>query len=237
MINVEKDPREFLDRCQTSRVEGRTFKYEGTQYAIPYSTIMVGGRVLQGLRENEDRIGKFRGIIEKSGARKQSYLDIGSNLGVFVHNLGFDFSDAYGLEKDEYYVNQCEFLYGDKSDMHFRHVDLNNYRLTRVFSHEKSFNVVTALSMIEYIRDKEQFVKDLCEITEDVCIVEGHSEDIEKGLDFVYEELLTSFPWTVKRMDWLTDAGINAPPSPGRPVWVCTREKNDVEVLPPDGDS
>jgi hypothetical protein len=59
-----------------------------------------------------------------------------------------------------------------------------------------------------------------------VCIVEGHSEDIIKGFDLQYEEMLKVQPWTVTRMEETTDVGINAPLATiktGRPIWVCVK--------------
>jgi len=83
---------------------------------------------------------------------------------------------------------------------------------------------VTSLSMIEYINDKESFVQDLFNHTRLICIVEGHSEDIRKGLDEKYEKILKSQSWDVTRCPFLTEAGTNAPPaSKGRPLWICKK--------------
>lgn len=217
------DPHEFLDRCEANRVEHRTIDFEGHQYAMPYSTIQIGDDKLQGLRENEERIDLLRGIIEEHADYPSSHLDVGSNLGVFVESLKDMFDTSTGVDADPYYIGQCEFLYPD-SDSNFKLMDLNQNRLTDEF--QMGFDVITSLSMLEYIKDKDEFVSDLFWLTEQVCIVEGHSEDIIKGYDKTYEELLQSQDWDVKRLEEVTDVGINAPLATvktGRPVWVCVK--------------
>lgn len=80
--------------------------------------------------------------------------------------------------------------------------------------------------MFEYINDKHQFAKDLCSLTKELCIVEGHSEDIVLGHDVTYEAILREQDWTVTRIEEVTDAGINAPQrtqATGRPVWLCQK--------------
>ena len=115
----------------------------------------------------------------------------------------------------------CRFLYQGLYE-NFILGNINNNRLTDLF--QEQFDVITALSMIEYITDKRGFVDDLFSLTRSLCIIEGHSEDIHKGHDKFYEGLLEEKPWSVKRLDVLTDAGINAPDhSQGRPVWVCRK--------------
>ena len=217
------DPHEFLDRCDPTRVEHRTMEFEGHQYSIPYSTIQIGEDKLEGLRENEERIDLLRNIISDNAASPMVHLDIGSNLGVFVESLKDMFESSTGVDADPYYIEQCNFLYPDtKSEFHL--CDLNKTSLGEKF--DGPFDVITALSMLEYIKDKEQFITDLYNLTGQVCIVEGHSEDIIKGFDLQYEEMLEVQPWTVTRMEETTDVGINAPLATvktGRPIWVCVK--------------
>ena len=217
------DIHEFLSRCKHTRVEGRTITYNNTEYAMPYSTVKVQDVLLEGLRENEKRIDLFEKIIKENSKSRNSYLDIGSNLGVFVRSFDHIFEKVSGIDADRYYIDMCEFLY-EEEDCDFILADLNIKRITDFFDSPR--DVITALSMIEYINDKEQFVQDLYDLTNELCIVEGHSEDIKKGLDKDYEKILRTQNWKVERYATTTDAGINAPANTwetGRPLWVCAK--------------
>lgn len=217
------DPHAFLARCEATRVEHRTMDFEGHQYAIPYSTVQIGEHKLEGLRENEDRIDLLRNIISENAASPMVHLDVGSNLGVFVESLKDMFSASTGVDADPYYIDQCHFLYPTTAS-EFHLCDLNKTSLGEKF--DSTFDVITALSMLEYIKDKETFINDLYKLTDQVCIVEGHSEDIIKGYDLKYEAMLEVEPWTVTRIEETTDVGINAPLATvqtGRPVWVCAK--------------
>lgn len=217
------DIHEFLSRCKFERVEGRKINHEGTEYAMPYSTVKIQETLLGGLRENEKRIDLFEKIIEENSKSRESYLDIGSNLGVFVRSFDHIFEKVSGIDADRYYIDMCEFLY-EEEDCDFILADLNIKRITDFFDSPR--DVITALSMIEYINDKEQFVQDLYDLTNELCIVEGHSEDIIKGYDKKYEDLLKSKNWKVQRADFTTDAGVNAPVATqetGRPLWICKK--------------
>jgi len=217
------DIEEFLSKCKRERVEGRTIVYNGKSYAIPYSTIKIGDVKISGLRENGQRIELFeKSIIEHTQNRK-TYLDVGCNLGVFVRSFQDLFEEVSGIDYDDYYIQQCKFLYPDIKE-NFKIYDLNKERITELS--EDNYDVITALSMIEYVQNKEQFVSDLYDSTNELCIIEGHSEDINKGLDFTYQEIIQSFPWQVQRLQETTDAGINAPSNTqatGRPVWLCKK--------------
>lgn len=216
------DIHEFLSRCDGSKVEHRRVEHEGRQYYIPYSTVKIQNKTIEGLRENGERIDLLRGIINDNVTDKNSYLDVGSNLGVFVKSLSDLFDSVNGVDYEDYYIGQSKFLYPEISDS-FQRVDLNQTRLTEVFKGQK-FSTITALSMIEYINDKPQFIQDLHGLTDGICIVEGHSEDIKLGHDKKYELLLQGQPWSVERLSDTTDAGVNAPrdtQETGRPIWVC----------------
>jgi hypothetical protein len=169
------NPHDFLERCEATRVEHRTMDFEGRQYAIPYSTIQIGEDKLEGLRENEERIDLLRNIISNNAASPMVHLDIGSNLGVFVESLKDMFEASAGVDADPYYIDQCHFLYPDTESV-FHLCDLNETTLGEKF--DGLFDVITALSMLEYIKDKETFITDLYKLTDQVCIVEGHSEDV-----------------------------------------------------------
>jgi hypothetical protein len=217
------DIHEFLSRCKRERVEGRTINYEGKEYAIPYSTVKIQDVVLPGLRENQERISLLEKIIEDNSKSRNSYLDVGSNLGIFVRSYDHLFKSTTGVDADQYYFDMCQFLYED-TNCKFVLADLNYHRLPKIFN--SSYDVITALSMIEYIHDKQQFVEDLYNMTNEVCIIEGHSEDVKKKLDIEYENLLKTQGWKVERLSDTTDAGINAPAdtwSTGRPIWVCKK--------------
>lgn len=215
---------EFLSRCDGAKVEFRRTSYEGKEYYIPYSTVKINNTLIKGLRENEERIELLTSIIENNVNEKSTYLDVGSNLGVFVRTFSFIFDNAYGVDYESYYINQAKFLYDDIKD-NFQQADLNQIRLINIFPGKK-FDTITALSMIEYIHNKKQFVGDLFDLTRGICIVEGHSEDIKLGHDKTYENILKSFDWTVTRLEQTTDVGINAPVDTfkyGRPLWLCKK--------------
>jgi hypothetical protein len=217
--NVE----EFLKICKPERVEGRTLVYNGREYAIPYSTIKVQDILLPGLRENEKRLELFENIILENTSTRSTYLDIGCNLGVFVKSFNHLFEAVLGIDYDEYYIGQCRFLYPEMRDA-FKVVDLNKNRIPEVI--DRQVDVITALSMVEYIEDKKQFISDIYESVRELCIIEGHSEDIVKGYDIEYEKIIMSFPWKVTRLEETTDVGVNAPVNTrpfGRPVWVCIK--------------
>ena len=217
------DIHEFLSRCKRERVEGRTITHEGKEYAMPYSTVKIQDIVLSGLRENQERLSLFEKIIEDNSESRDSYLDIGSNLGVFVRSFDHIFQNVTGVDADRYYIEMCDFLY-EEEDCNFILADLNIRRVTDFIT--SPCDVITALSMIEYINNKEQFVQDLYDLTNELCIVEGHSEDIIKGYDKKYEELLKSKNWKVQRADFTTDVGVNAPAATqetGRPLWICKK--------------
>jgi hypothetical protein len=140
-----------------------------------------------------------------------------------VRSFDHIFEEVYGVDADWYYVEQCRYLYPDLESS-FTLGDLNVTRLTDIFSSSK--DVVTALSMIEYIDDKQAFVGDLFSLTNELCIVEGHSESIECGADAVYDSLLRTQNWEVEKLPITTDAGYNAPEATkniGRPLWICKK--------------
>jgi len=218
------DIEEFLSRCERSRVENRTLEYNGKSYAIPYSTIKIQGEKINGLRENEERIALFEKFIEENSKSRKTYLDIGCNLGIFVKSYDHIFESVQGIDYDDYYIKQCKFLYPE-IETSFIHDDINKNRLSDIVGDKK--DVITALSMIEYIDNKENFIEDLYNLTNELCIIEGHSEDIIKGLDTYYERLINEQDWLVERVKETTDVGVNAPLNTfptGRPVWICKKQ-------------
>lgn len=222
---TEQEIKDILSSFDASHVEGRTYIYRGSQYFIPYQTIMLQAEgdenitLISGLREMFDREKLLRSIFDQLKVKGKSYLDVGCNLAYFPCVFRDKFKKTAGIDGDVYYVNLAKRLY---PDLQITFLDLNRQSLKTL--PDAPFEVVTALSMIEYVHDRQSFVSDLFSITEKVCIVEGHSMDIPDGKDTYYEDLLKKEAWHVKRMPILTDAGINAPSqSPGRPLWVCTK--------------
>jgi hypothetical protein len=217
------DIHEFLSRCPIAAVENYMMVYEDKEYAVPYSTMKIQNKLIKGLRENVKRVALFEGLIRENTKDASSYLDIGSNLGVFVKSYDHLFDSVEGLDVDQHCIEQCAFLYPEIKDC-FTLVNLNVTKLSDAVKEEK--DVITALSMIEYVNDKQEFIKDLFNLTKQLCIVEGHSEDINIGADLRYEALLREQPWTVARLEQTTDAGTNAPQNTqevGRPVWICKK--------------
>ena len=215
---------EFLKRCDPSFVEGRTMIYEDKTYAIPYSTVTVQGVKLEGLRENEERLEFLETLIDEHSTKRDSYLDIGCNLGVFVKYFSDKFSKVTGIDAEPYYNGQAKFLFPEIEGSFI----LNNLNTVSLKDLGVGpVDVITSLSMIEYLTDKKKFVADLYELTNDLCIVEGHSEDIKLGYDKTYEALLEAHDWEVTRQSSTTDVGINAPADTrkdGRPIWVCKKK-------------
>jgi len=217
-----KTTEEILEMFPARLVESRTFNYKGKTYFVPYETIYINGEKFSGLRKNTDRAELFDKILKEKNVEYKKHLDVGSNLGFFVHHFSSQFENNFGVELESFYVGMCNILYPELEGR-FINNDLNVKPLRDIFTEQ--FNVVTALSMIEYINDKHSFVDDLYNLTSQVCIVEGHSEDINKGLDSLYESILKTKDWYVERYPTLTEAGTNAPSnSQGRPLWICTKK-------------
>ena len=217
------DIKEFLSRCVGQSVMGYKVKYDGKQYFMPYETITIQNQKITGLRENEERLLLIEKIIKDKKPPLGSYLDVGCNLGVFVSYFQDIFNEVAGIDCDSYNISQCHFLYPPIKES-FTLSDINTKRLSAHYA--SPFNVITALSMIEYINNKENFIKDLYDLTTNICIIEGHSEDVNKGLDLYYEKLIRGRPWGVTRLEENTDVGLNAPENTinqGRVMWVCEK--------------
>lgn len=212
------DVKSFLSRLPYQ--EGKTVQYEGQTYNAPYESLILNGTYIQGLRENVKRLALLDSIITEYGVTRGSLLDIGSNLGTTANFFRQSFKDVCAVEGDRVYADLSRELH---PGLNVTWMNLNVFPLSSTI--RRTFSVVTALSMIEYIEDKQSFVHDLWRATEKLCIVEGHSEDIyPRGRDKEYEALLRSQEWTVIRRPELTDPGINAPAhSVGRPLWVCCK--------------
>jgi hypothetical protein len=202
--------------------EGFTLDYEGRKYNRPYETITVDGVTFQGLRDTPQRFNLFDSIFQEYNVDFGFYLDIGCNIGSFVNYYSNKFALAEGIEVDKSIVDIGAMVY-PKIAGNIQISDINSVSLKNRIDH--SCNVITVLSVIEYINDKARFLKDVYDLTTQICIVEGHSEDIiPKGLDKIYENLLRELPWKVIRRPELTDAGLNAPKhSVGRPLWICSK--------------
>lgn len=207
---------EILSKMEGDKVEYRRMTYENTSYFIPYQTIYVNGTEVAGLRTMDDR----KELLEKQFKKykcKKNYLDVGCNLGYFLHTFNGYFDEVAGIDYDIYYVNLVKDIY---PELNVSRLDLNQQRLVDRF--KEPFDVITSLSMIEYVNDKKTFVDDLYTLAEKLVIVEGHSMDIINGNDKIYEGLLKAKDWKVTRLKKLTDPGVNAPPeSKGRPIWTC----------------
>lgn len=204
--------------------DSRFFSYDGVTYPMPYQTITVHGVQFPGLRHIADRVQLFDTIMSQYATNFDSYLDIGCNLGAFVNNYASKFKNVIGIEADSTVFSLATELHGPR----FIHANVNNQPLRTMFT--KPFDVITALSMIEYVTDKRAFIKDLYDLTGTICIVEGHSADIVPlKRDVIYDQLLREQPWTVIRRPELTEAGSNAPSdSIGRPLWVCIKNIDAV---------
>jgi SAM-dependent methyltransferase len=199
---------------------GLTVAYGGETFPMPYETLTVGKETIPGVRENAERF-RLLDICLAGVQPKHSLLDIGCNMGTTAARFSQTFDHVVGIEAQAVYHGIARDLY---PHAHFIHADLNRSPLRDVTG-GRVFSVVLALSMIEYIQDKRTFVEDLYQATEQVCVVEGHSEDIyPRQRHLQYEALLKSQPWTVERLPVNTDPGLNAPKwSQGRPVWVCRK--------------
>lgn len=198
-----------------------TIEYQGGRYPMPYETMVIDGETIPGVRENASRLALLDRILTEHRVRRNSLLDIGCNLGTTAAHFSKRFDRVTGIEAQLVYHTLARELW---PDVRFIHSDLNRTTLGRLMGGE-TFSVVLALSMIEYIRDKPRFVEGIYRATEQICIVEGHSETVyPKALDGEYEALLKAMPWMVTRRPELTDNGLNAPAHCiGRPIWVCVK--------------
>jgi len=201
--------------------EYHTIDYKGKKYWMPYVTFEINGETIPGLRKGKERAILLESIMREYKIKFKTYLDVGCNMGYFVFYFSKKFKEVDGLDFSIGYLNFARTVYKEIADR-FHYNDLNKISLSS-WTNGRKFEVVTALSIIEYINDKSNFVKDLYDITERLCIVEGHSEDEIKGLNIFYENLLKEQPWEVIRRPERTDAGINAPTKIGRLLWVCLK--------------
>ena len=209
----------FLSQLQGDRVEHHKMTYKGVEYAKPYQTIFLNGEEISGLREMKSRFDLIKSIFDENSIKYDSYLDIGCNLSYFPYRFSSHFKKVQGIEGDSYYVNLVKQLY---PSLNILHNNLNDKPLREIIA--APVECITALSMIEYINNKDSFIKDLYNLSQNLVIVEGHSLDINSGKDIYYESLLNKQPWTVTRHSILTDNGINAPKeAKGRPLWICKK--------------
>jgi 2-polyprenyl-3-methyl-5-hydroxy-6-metoxy-1,4-benzoquinol methylase len=210
---------QFLSRLLEDRVQGYHFNYMGKRYALPYQTIIVNGEQISGLRETTKRFELFKKIFEENNVEYKSYLDVACNFSYFLNRFSDHFEKTTGVEYDYYYIELVKELY---PNLNVIHNDVNITRLSKLFT--EKFEVITALSMIEYINDKKAFVEDLYDLSEKIVIVEGHTMDSNNGNDKIYDSILRTMPWNVVRLPPCTDNGINAPPEAlGRPLWICKK--------------
>lgn len=213
---------EVLSLLRGDLVEGHTFKYGKQTFFRPYQTIVVNEEKINGLREDEERAELFKKIILDSKCELNSYLDIACNLGFFVNYFSSVFKKVCGIDMEDLYIKIHKLIY-KKENMRFIHANLNKMKLKYAVSPDKEYDVVTALSMIEYIDNKKEFIDFLFNMTKYICIIEGHTMDKNLGHDEFYDQLIRSVTWKkVERFDNITDAGINAPTNNlGRPLWIC----------------
>lgn len=198
--------------------DGLRYNLDGKDYPRPYQTIIVEGKLIRGLRICLDRQDLFEALFKQFGIVKGTYLDIGCQLGFFVKQMSFIFSEVLGIDCSESYINSCKLLYPELKDS-FVLQTADDLRTV------PKADVITALSMIEYVLDKEKFVKELFEHTNQMCIIEGHAPDIEKNIDYYWEMEIRKQPWQqVIRFEGLTEAGMNASYSKGRPIWICLKQ-------------
>jgi 2-polyprenyl-3-methyl-5-hydroxy-6-metoxy-1,4-benzoquinol methylase len=197
--------------------DGLRYNLDGRDYPRPYQTIVIEGKLIRGLRLCIDRQEIFELWIKAYGIFKGTYLDIGCQLGFFPKQMSYIFDEVTGIDCSKPYINACKLLHPEIADR-FILQDANDLRIVA------KADVVTALSMIEYIIDKEKFVKELFEHTNQMLILEGHAPDMANGTDKVWEKLLTAHPWKqVAKWDELTEPGLNATYSKGRPIWICLK--------------
>lgn len=219
-----------LGLLRRDKVEGYTMIWRGKMEVMPYQPLLLGGEWTPGLRECHARFDLFVDVLTKlhvlprTGGSQGRYMDVGSNSGYFVKNFAKHFDEVCGLEQDPYYIELVDALYPELSPA-IRQVDVNTSGWELSFQ-DLQWDAITALSMIEYVVDKEQFMRTLHGLLAPggVCLVEGHSEDLANGNAILYERILRSLPWDVACLPERTDPGRNAPPeSTGRPVWVCAK--------------
>lgn len=211
--------------------EGLTITHNGRSYFRPYQTFEFNGETFEGLREMKDRKALFQAQISKylpTPEDRKAYLDVGCNMGYFVRAFTSEFEETVGVDYNPYYTWFAKTVTPKGLNATFHNYDINSRGLASFFG-TGQFDMITSLSMIEYITNKEQFVKDIFDLLRPggLCIFEGHSMDINLGHDKKYETLIrgASEDWTVERLDTLTDNGINAPSTAmGRPVWVCLKK-------------
>lgn len=211
--------------------EGLQIEYKGKKYFRPYQTFTYKGQTFEGLRKMTDRVEIFERILNENSVERDSYLDIGCNLGYFVRHFSKSFSNVIGVDYNYQYTWFAKTVYEELKERNiFVNADLNKQRLSNTVSPanpKDGFNFITALSMIEYINDKDAFLSDIFDLLKvgGVCIFEGHSLDINNGNDKIYEEHIRKQKWQVTRMPFLTDIGLNAPKEAiGRPMWVCVKK-------------
>lgn len=212
--------KDFLNYLRYDKVEGVSFEYDDETYPVPYQSISLNGEYFQGLRDINSRIR----IIDKyiGDIKKDNYLEVGANMGQFANYYSTIFTNVNAIDADPYYTQLCSMLY-NRENLKFHNKSLAGANVLKMFPDTK-FDLILLMSVLEYIPNKEIFLMTLYEMMAEnsVLIVEGHSMDINSGLDRVYEKMLKNLPWKAKRYKDLTDAGLNAPrESKGRPLWIC----------------
>lgn len=209
--------RQFLGALSLQHADGHTFVYDGTVYPMPYQTVTIDGVTVTGLRETAGRVNLIRQYTEDVAGG--AYLDIGCNLGAVTVEIGRHFDISLGIDRDARYIALCRMLHGD-TNTGFDCVTLEGMRgIGR-------WNLITALSMVENVRDTDAFLKRVYGMLADggAFVMEGHSGDVASGRVDVWGDMLAALPWRVRLLDERTDAGLNSPHPEGRPVWVCRKE-------------
>jgi SAM-dependent methyltransferase len=219
-LGVQCSAEYFLSRMKREHTGGIEIEYNGKVYPIPYSETLCDGKWLMGLRKTRERIALIEEQIKD--IPRGRYFDIGCNIGNFVNYFSHSFTQSHGADCDRDYMMLWSQVWNRGQ---FACCDFNQTTFTQLVG-KAQYNLITALSVIENIRDVPKLLAEVYASLYDggVFILEGHSEDIPRGRDIVWETMLKVEPWAVTRLPVLTDAGLNAPPtSPGRPVWVCRK--------------
>lgn len=207
----------FLSMLDIQHSDGHTITYGGTRYPAPYQSIEIGGEWVHGLRDTMRRVA----LIERYtiDVTKDAYLDIGCNLGAITVQVGRSFGSAWGIDKDPHLIDVCRVVH------HEPNVEFDCCAVEDMRGHY-GFDLITALSMIENVRDHGAFVEKVYRMLapNGAFVCEGHSADVSSGRWLTWDTLLRGQKWEVYMLPERTDPGRNSPYIEGRPVWICRKQ-------------